>query len=94
MKAKSGYETNGDYIKFKSGFTQFWVVETEKGCEYFKTEDEADMHIITKIIGCEKGFAQCKYWPKQFEGCNNCEHGYNTNCANSRTRNDKEPQMQ
>lgn len=45
MKTKSGYETNGDYIKFKSGFTEFWIVETEKGSEFFKNEKEADDYI-------------------------------------------------
>lgn len=45
MKAKSGYETNGDYIKFKSEVTCSWCVETEKGIEYFHREDQADLYI-------------------------------------------------
>ena len=42
MKTKTGYETNGNYIKFKSGFTGEWCVETESGREHFKTEKEAE----------------------------------------------------
>ncbi len=85
MKTKAGYETNGDYIKFKSGFTGSWNVETENKMEHFKTEDEADMHIITKIVGCEKAYPTCKHYKVQQEGCNNCLYGFNSNCSNSRT---------
>jgi len=49
MKTKSGYETNGDYIKFKSGYTGSWKVETEKDTKAFKTELEADLYIQTLI---------------------------------------------
>lgn len=82
MKTKTGYETNGDYIKFKSGFTGSWNVETETKIEHFKTEEEADMHIITKIIGCEKAYPTCKYYKVQQEGCCDCKFGFNSNCSN------------
>ena len=85
MKTKAGYETNGDYIKFKSGFTGSWNVETENKMEHFKTEYEADMHIITKIVGCEKAYPTCKHYKVQQDGCNNCLFGFNSNCSNSRT---------
>ena len=85
MKTKAGYETNGDYIKFKSGFTGSWNVETENKMEHFKTEYEADMHIITKIVGCEKAYPTCKHYKEQKDGCNNCLFGFNSNCSNSRT---------
>jgi hypothetical protein len=58
MKTEAGYETNGNYIKFKSGFTGSWNVETVNKIEHFKTEDEADMYIITKVVGCEKHIEQ------------------------------------
>jgi len=85
MKTKAGYETNGDYIKFKSGFTDNWNVETENEVKHFKTENEADMHIITKIVGCEKAYPTCQYYKSQQEGCNNCLFGFNSNCSNSLT---------
>jgi hypothetical protein len=85
MKTKSGYETNGDYIKFKSGFTSNWAVETENKIQHFKTEDEADSHIVTKIIGCENAYSICKHFKVQSEGCNNCAFGFNSNCSNNRT---------
>lgn len=85
MKTKAGYETNGDYIKFKSGFTSSWQVETETEMKYFKTENEADMHIITNILGCEKGYPMCKHFKIQEQGCNNCKFGWNKNCSNSET---------
>jgi|GEM_PF-5207862 len=85
MKTQAGYETNGDYIKFKSGFTSFWNVETENKMEHFKTEDEADMHIITNILGCEKAYPMCKHFKIQEQGCNNCKFGWNKNCSNSET---------
>ena len=85
MKTKTGYETNGDYIKFKSGFTGSWQVETENKMEYFKTENEADMHIITNILGCEKAYPMCKHYKVQEYGCNNCKFGWNKNCSNSET---------
>ncbi len=86
MKTKSGYETNGDYIKFKSGFTSRWNVETENGTKNFKTELDADMHIIINIIGCDKGYSKCKFYIEQSEGCQNCKIGYNKNCSNFETR--------
>jgi uncharacterized CHY-type Zn-finger protein len=82
MKTKSGYETNGDYIKFKSGFTSCWNVETQNDIQHFKNELDADMHIIIKIIGCEKGYLTCKYYTEQIQGCQNCKIGYNSNCSN------------
>jgi len=54
MKTQIGYETNGDYIKYKSGFTQYWVIETEKGSEFFKTEYEADMYARQVVIERKK----------------------------------------
>lgn len=45
MRTKAGYETNGDYIKLKSGFTQFWVVETSIDTYYFESEKDADLFI-------------------------------------------------
>ena len=42
MKTQSGYETDGTYLKFKSAYTQFWKVETEKDIRAFRTEAEAD----------------------------------------------------
>jgi len=89
MKTKSGYETNGDYIKFKSGFTSFWKVETENDIKHFKTEFDADIHIITKIVGCEKGYTNCKYYKEQLNGCQNCKIGYNKNCSNLQTHTEK-----
>jgi hypothetical protein len=50
MKTKTGYETNGTYLKFKSGFTGMWVVETEKGSEFFKSEKLADAYIEELLI--------------------------------------------
>jgi hypothetical protein len=88
MKTKFGYETNGDYIKFKSGYTGNWVVYTDIKKYSFKTENEADIHIITKIVGCEKAYPICKYYKEQQEGCNNCKFGYNKNCSNSETKPD------
>jgi|694.fasta_scaffold00170_47 hypothetical protein len=84
MKTKSGYETNGDYIKFKSGFTGNYAVETQNDIKHFKNEYEADMHIITKVIGCEKAYPICKHFAEQSEGCNNCAFGFNSNCSNHR----------
>ena len=49
MKTKSGYETDGSYIKFKSGFTNSWVVETNSETFYFKTEEDADKYILHSI---------------------------------------------
>lgn len=49
MKTKSGYETDGTYIKFKSGFTQFWKVETESIDKIFKTESDADEWIKNNL---------------------------------------------
>lgn len=46
MKAKSGYQTDGNYIKYKSGFTQSWCVELADKTHFFKTEDEADFFIF------------------------------------------------
>lgn len=86
MKTKSGYETNGDYIKFKSGFTSRWNVETENDMQNFKTEFEADMHIIITVLGCEKGYPKCMYYQQQSQGCSNCQIGHNSNCSNSETR--------
>lgn len=79
MKTKSGYETNGDYIKFKSGFTGLIVVETEKKIKTFKTEFEANNHIVTKIVGCEKGYVNCSYYHEQEHGCVGCKFGKNKN---------------
>lgn len=84
MKTKSGYETNGDYIKFKSGFTGLIVVETQTGISTFKDESEANNHIITKIIGCEEGYVNCEYWRVQQRGCVNCMFGSNENVLNSK----------
>ena len=56
MKTKAGYETNGDYIKFKSGFTSSWQVETENKMEYFKTENEANLFYQEALK--EKDFAE------------------------------------
>lgn len=50
MTTKTGYITDGTYIKFKSGFTGRWVVETEKGAESFKELWEADAYIITLLL--------------------------------------------
>lgn len=88
MKTKSGYETNGDYIKFKSGFTRNWAVETEKHIQYYKTEYEADMYIIKEVIGCDKAYGTCKHFHEQKEGCNNCLFGFNKNCSNLITSKD------
>ena len=82
MKTLSGYETNGTYLKFKSGFTTHWKVEVKDKIHLFKTEDEADMHIITKVVGCEKAYPTCKHYQVQRDGCNNCKFGFNSNCAN------------
>jgi len=87
MKTKSGYETNGDYIKFKSGFTSNWNVETQNNIEHFKNELDAEMHIIIKIIGCENGYSKCVYYNTQKHGCQNCKIGYNKNCSNTETHN-------
>ena len=46
MTTQSGYSTNGNYIKYKSGFTSFWIVETETERESFKTEADANAYII------------------------------------------------
>lgn len=46
MKTKSGYSTNGSYIKYKSAFSKFWYVETNNCKNEFKTEKEADLFII------------------------------------------------
>jgi hypothetical protein len=81
MKAKSGYETNGDYIKYKSGFTSYYMVETEGGVEAFKEEYDADMYIITKVVGCEKAYPTCDHYKSQQHGCYNCSYGRNANCA-------------
>jgi hypothetical protein len=88
MKTKSGYETNGDYIKYKCGFTSRWKVENESGIDSFKDEYGADMHIITQIVGCEKAFPICNHWKIQESGCNNCKFGWNKNCSNSETHGD------
>lgn len=45
MKTQNGYETNGTYLKFKSGFTGLWNVETETEINLFNTEIEADNYI-------------------------------------------------
>ena len=82
MKTRTGYETNGKYLKFKSGYTSCWNVETEKDMKHFKTEYEADMYIITKVIGCEISYPTCKHYTEQIEGCNNCKYGFNSNCSN------------
>ena len=82
MKTKSGYETNGSYLKFKSAFTASWNVEIENKIKHFKTENEADMYIITKVVGCEKAYPTCKHFAEQREGCNNCKFGFNSNCSN------------
>lgn len=42
MKTNSGYTTNGTFIKFKSGHTRSWCVETENKVCFFRTEHEAD----------------------------------------------------
>ncbi len=86
MKTKSGYETNGDYIKFKNGFTSRWCIETENDIKYFGSEYEANMHIITKVIGCEKAYPTCPHFEQQIEGCNNCKFGFNSNCSNNKTK--------
>lgn len=49
MKTRSGYETDGKYLKWKSAYTSQWAVETEKEIVYFKTEQEADNYIKKKI---------------------------------------------
>ncbi len=85
MITKSGYETNGDYIKFKSGFTGSYAVETEKETVFFKTEYEANMHIITRVVGCEDAYSMCTHYKEQKEGCDNCKFGYNSNCNNGET---------
>ena len=61
MKTKSGYETDGTYIKFKSGFTNKWCVELESMTYFFNSEKEADTFIsspefkkITEISICKK----------------------------------------
>ena len=79
MKTKSGYETNGDYIKFKCGFTGNLKVETEKEIKSFKTENEADMHIITNVVGCHIMWASCNHFKKQEHGCYGCSYGKNKN---------------
>ena len=38
MKTKSGYETNGTYIKYKSGYIDKWIVETETNRNIFTSE--------------------------------------------------------
>jgi len=53
MKTLAGYETDGIYIKFKSGFTGMWKVETDSKVFIFKTENEADNY-ITEIKKHEK----------------------------------------
>jgi len=45
MKTKSGYITNGTYIKFQYGFTGWWIVELAEKSYFFKTEIEADNFI-------------------------------------------------
>lgn len=45
MKTKSGHITNGSFIKYKSGFTGSWCVETKDKTEYFSKEEEADIYI-------------------------------------------------
>lgn len=46
MKTVSGYETNGTYLKFKSGFTTNWKVEVKEKIHLFETEEEADEFIF------------------------------------------------
>ena len=50
MKTKSGFITNGTYLKYKSGFTSFWIVETENKRELFDSEAEADLFIASITI--------------------------------------------
>ena len=53
MKTKSGYETDGRYIKFKSGYTVSWCVEIEKGTFYFNNESLADRFITIYSTGSD-----------------------------------------
>ena len=53
MKTKSGYETNGTYLKYKSGYTASWCVEIERGVMYFQTEREADKYISVMATGSD-----------------------------------------
>lgn len=54
MTTQSGYSTNGNYIKYKSGFTSFWIVETENERHTFKNENEADTFIKLLLLLAEK----------------------------------------
>lgn len=42
IHTKTGYFTDGTYIKYKSGYTKNWKVETVDDTFYFDTEAEAD----------------------------------------------------
>jgi hypothetical protein len=54
MNTKSGYQTNGTYLKYKSGFTSNWIVEiNNQGCIFLKTEQDADRFVTLHTTGSD-----------------------------------------
>lgn len=45
MKTKNGFITDGSFVKYKSGFTEYWCVELKDTISFFKDEIDADMFI-------------------------------------------------
>lgn len=45
MKTKRGFYTDGQYIKWKSGYTSFWIVEVEEDEFTFRDEESANKFI-------------------------------------------------
>lgn len=45
MKTKRGFYTDGEYVKWKSAYTSFWIVEVEEDEFIFRDEESADAFI-------------------------------------------------
>jgi hypothetical protein len=52
MTSRIGIETNGTYIKYRCGYTGFWVIETSTGIRHFYFESDADAY-VSCILGKE-----------------------------------------
>lgn len=69
MKTKSGYETNGTYLKYRSGYTLSWCVEiNNQGVIYLKSERDADRFVTLHTTGTDLWSDRDKEFMKEHSG--------------------------